>query len=207
MQQVDIAVTARNRHRAVIFDLEFTAWEGSFECRWTRPGEHREVVQIGAVKLDAVSLKEVDRFEMLVKPRVNPVLSAYLVELTGISNEALKARGVDFITAYRAFLEFADSANTWAHGRDDLIISENLRLYGWHHGFPPLAYSNAIPWFAAHGLDLRGKHACEVAEAAGAAFVGRKHDALADARGVAAGFLALIGKGAANPFLGKDCEI
>ena len=77
----------------VIFDLEFTAWEGSMESRWTRPGELTEVVQIGAVKLDAASLKEVDAFEMLVKPRVNPILSDYLVALTGIDNKQLAARG------------------------------------------------------------------------------------------------------------------
>ena len=41
----------------------------------------------------------------------------------------------------------------------------------------------------------------DAAEAAGAIFEGRKHDALADARGVAAGFVAMIGKGAPNPFL------
>jgi hypothetical protein len=35
----------------------------------------------------------------------------------------------------------------------------------------------------------------------GAVFEGRKHDALADARGVAAGFIALIRKGGPNPFL------
>ena len=39
------------------------------------------------------------------------------------------------------------------------------------------------------------------AEAAGAVFEGRKHDALADARDVEAGFIALIRKGGPNPFL------
>jgi inhibitor of KinA sporulation pathway (predicted exonuclease) len=194
-------VKTRTRLRAVIFDLEFTAWRGSRESGWTRPGERREIVQIGAVKLDAASLKEVDHFEMLVKPRLNPVLSEYFTQLTGITNQALTARAVDFVTAYRAFLEFANGARTWAHGRDDLVIAENLRLYGWHCGVPALAYSNAIPWFAAQGVDLKGKHASDVPEAAGAKFLGRKHDALADARGVAAGFVALIGKGAENPFL------
>ena len=97
---------ARKPAHVVIFDLEFTAWDGSMESRWTRPGELTEVVQIGAVKLDAASLKEVDAFEMLVKPRVNPILSDYLVALTGIDNKQLAARGVDFITAYRAFLDF-----------------------------------------------------------------------------------------------------
>jgi inhibitor of KinA sporulation pathway (predicted exonuclease) len=184
----------------VVFDLEFTAWEGSMESRWTRPGELTEVVQIGAVKLDAISLKEVDAFEMLVKPRVNPVLSDYLVALTGIDNKQLGVRGVDFITAYRAFIEFTAASQTWAHGRDDLIFSGNLKLYGWESALPGLPYANAIPWFTAQGIDLKGKRACDVAEAAGAVFEGRKHDALADARGVAAGFRAMIGKGSPNPF-------
>ena len=171
------------------------------QSRWTRPGEYTEVVQIGAVKLDAESLKEVDCFEMLVRPRINPILSDYLVALTGITNEAMASRGVDFITAYRAFLDFAAEARAFAHGRDDLILSENLKLYGWEGKLPPLAYSNAVHWFAAQGIDLKGKRACDVAEAAGAIFEGRKHDALSDARGVAAGFVHLIRKGAPNPFL------
>jgi inhibitor of KinA sporulation pathway (predicted exonuclease) len=193
-------VKVKKRIHAVIFDLEFTAWEGSMEAHWSRAGEHREVVQIGAVKLDAASLKEVDTFEMLIKPRLNPVLSDYLVELTGITNQALNARGVDFITAFRAFRDFVGEGPAWAHGRDDLIVAANLKLYGWE-GMAAFPYSNAIPWFATQGVDLKGKHACDVAEAAGTVFEGRKHDALADARGVAAGFAALIGRGAPNPFL------
>jgi len=194
-------VRGGKRSRAVIFDLEFTAWEGSMQSRWTRPGEYTEVVQIGAVKLDAESLKEVDCFEMLVRPRVNPALSDYLVALTGITNERMAARGVDFITGHRAFLDFVGDARAFAHGRDDLILAENLKLYGWENSFPPLSYSNAVTWFAEQGVDLKGKRACDVAEAAGAVFEGRKHDALSDARGVAAGFVALIRKGAPNPFL------
>ncbi len=191
----------RKRTYAVIFDLEFTAWEGSMESRWTRRGEHTEVVQIGAVKLDAESLNEVECFDMLIRPRVNPVLSDYLVELTGITNESVARRGVDFVTAYRAFLDFAGDAHAFAHGRDDLILLSNLTLYGWEGALPLPAYSNAVPWFTAQGIDLAGKRACDVAELCGAVFEGHKHDALADARGVAAGFRALIASGAPNPFL------
>ena len=189
------------RIHVVIFDLEFTAWEGSMASRWTRQGEHTEVVQIGAVKLDAETLREVDCFEMLVRPRVNPVLSDYLTALTNISNDDLAYRGVDFVVAYRAFLDFAGEAESFAHGRDDLILLGNLKLYGWDKALPLLRYSNAVHWFAEQGIDLKGKRACDVAEAAGAVFEGHKHDALADARGVAAGFRVLIEKGAPNPFL------
>jgi inhibitor of KinA sporulation pathway (predicted exonuclease) len=196
-------VKAAKRAYAVIFDLEFTAWEGSVESRWSRPHEHTEVVQIGAVKLDAASLKEVDAFEILVQPRVNPVLSDYLVQLTGITNAALQQRGVDFISAYSAFLDFVGGARAFAHGRDDLILAGNLQMYGWAGVLPLPAYANGVPWFAAQGIDLKGKRACDVAEAAGAVFEGRKHDALADARCVAAGFVHLIKRGALNPFLSE----
>jgi inhibitor of KinA sporulation pathway (predicted exonuclease) len=193
-----VAVT--KRRYAVIFDLEFTAWEGSMLSRWKRPREYTEIVQIGAVKLDAQSLKTVGEFEMLVKPRVNPVLSDYLVALTLITNEMMASRGVDFIVAYRAFLEFVGGARTYAFGRDDLIFADNLKLYAWAP-LPVPAYTNANPWFKTQGIDLQGKHACDVAELAGARFEGHKHSALADAKGVAAGFVTLIQKGAPNPFL------
>lgn len=191
------------RHYAAIFDLEFTAWAGSMASRWTRPGEHTEVVQIGAVKLDAETLKITDEFECLVRPRVNPVLSHYLIELTGITNEALAARGVDFITAYRGFLDFVGPSPIWAFGRDDRIFADNLKLYAWE-GIPVPPYANAVPWFAAHGIDLMGKHACDVAEATGVAFDGRKHDALSDARSVAAGIRAVVARGAPNPFIASE---
>ena len=174
--------------------------------RWTRPGELTEVVQIGAVKLDGHTLKEIDTFEMLIRPRVNPVLSDYLEALTGITNEAVAQRGVDFVTAYRAFLDFAGESETFAHGRDDLILLDNLKLYGWEKTLPLPRYSNAVTWFAEQGIDLRGKRACDVAEAAGGVFEGQRHNALADARGVAAGFRVLIEKGAPNPFTAPKRE-
>jgi DNA polymerase III epsilon subunit-like protein len=192
--------TAR-RAFAVVFDLEFTAWQGSMASRWSRPGERTEVVQIGAVKLDARTLAVVDEFDILVQPRLNPVLSDYLVELTAITNGALAARGVDFVVAYRAFLDFAGGAPLWAYGRDDLIFEDNLKLYGWRGAFRAPRYHNVIPWFVAHGVELSGKRASDVPEAVGLAFEGHKHDALADARGVARAIAALIARGAPNPFL------
>ena len=69
--------------RAVVFDLEFTAWEGSMANRWSRPGEFTELVQIGAVRVDARTFAVEAEMDVLVKPRLNPVLSEYFVQLTG----------------------------------------------------------------------------------------------------------------------------
>ena len=80
---------------AVVFDLEFTAWEGSMAACWLRPGEFQEIVQIGAVKVDE-DFNAGETFALLVRPRFNPVLSPYLEGLTGITNEAMRAGSVDF---------------------------------------------------------------------------------------------------------------
>jgi hypothetical protein len=192
---------SRKRPQPIVFDLEFTAWEGSMARHWSEPGELKEVVQFGAVKLDGETPKIIDEFQMLVRPRVNPVLSDYLVSLTGITNAALQKEGVDFVTAFRVFCDFSGEGPIWAFGRDDLILAENLKLYGMADAMPIPLYQNVIPWFAGLGVDLSGKHACHVASAAGVDYDGREHDALADARSVALGMIAMVNKGAANPFV------
>src|ERR1700742_5334254 len=90
---------------AVVYDLEFTAWDGSMANRWSRPGEYTELVQIGAVRVNAKTFEVEAEMDVLVRPRLNPVLSDYLVKLTGITNDDIAAHGVDFTKAYDDFLK------------------------------------------------------------------------------------------------------
>ncbi len=183
---------------AVVYDLEFTAWDGSMGRRWLAPGEFKEVVQIGAVKVSADFLP-LDTLDCLIQPRLNPVLSGYLEALTGLTNAAVAARGVVFEEAYRAFVAFAGPLPVIAFGRDDLVLVENLRLYGLK-AVPPLPPVVDIRrWLIDNGIDLTGMHACDVGPAAGVPFDGHTHDGLADALSVAAGIKALMARGAARP--------
>jgi inhibitor of KinA sporulation pathway (predicted exonuclease) len=186
------------RHTAVVFDLEFTAWKGSMEARWMRPGEHKEIVQIGAVKIDSQSGEIVEEFDCLMRPRLNPLLSDYFETLTGITEKDLAARGMDFADGFAAFRGFANGDRTHAFGRDDLVLAENLRLYGLDADMP--AFADIVPWLVKNGLDPRGLNACDVGPSAGVAFEGRRHNALDDARSVAQGIKALLDRGADNPF-------
>jgi len=186
--------------QAIVFDLEFTAWEGSMRHRWLRPGEFKEVVQIGAVKVDAATLTVVDRFDVLVRPRINPVLSPYLENLTGIGNDEVRAQGRDFAEAYADFLSFCGDAMTSAFGRDDLVLDENLRLYGLA---PPAAapeFRDSRPWFRDQGFATGGLHSCDIGPKLGVPFEGRAHNALADSVSVAAGMAVLIARGAPSLF-------
>lgn len=185
---------------AIVFDLEFTSWAGALQGRWLAPGQFKEIVQIGAVRLDAGSLDELAAFNFLVRPRFNPELSDYLVQLTGITNARLAAEGVDFVPAYRAFLDFCADGQVCAFGRDDLVIAENLLLYGLSAEQPLRHYFNIAEWLRANGIETRGRHACDVGPLCGVEFAGQRHDALADARSVAAGIQALVRRGAENPF-------
>jgi inhibitor of KinA sporulation pathway (predicted exonuclease) len=186
---------------ATVFDLEFTAWPGTMESGWLRPGEFRELVQIGAVKIDAETFDVLGELNLLVRPRINPVLSGYLTRLTGITNAALAERGLDFRDAHRRFVDFAGGGMICAFGRDDLVFDENVRLYAIADApqLPP--YTNAIPLLIENGIDPRGFHACDVARLCGAPFDGREHDALEDARSVALGLKALVARGARNILL------
>ncbi|HWA31013.1 MAG TPA: 3'-5' exonuclease [Rhizomicrobium sp.] len=186
---------------AVLYDLEYTAWEGSMAARWLRPGEFRELVQIGAVKIDADTLSPLAEFEILVKPRINRVLSPYFETLTGIGNAAIAERGVDFGEAYNRFVAFADGAPIFSFGRDDLVLTHNVELYGIADAPPLPVHHNIMPWLNTQGVETKGRHACDIARLCGVAdFSGREHDALDDARSIAAGTCALIRRGADNLF-------
>jgi len=187
------SVTVR---QLIIFDLEFTAWEGSLARHWLGPGEFKEVVQIGAVRLDLERLAIAESFDCLVRPRINAHLSDYFEKLTGISNGKLLAEGWDFEDAYKRFLAFAGDAVLAAFGRDDWVLEENIRLYGLNTVAPLQPFHNLRDWFDAQGFDTSRLHSCDIGPLLGVPFEGREHDALCDARSIAAGMAVLLKRGA-----------
>jgi len=168
--------------------------------RWSRPGEFAELVQIGALRVDARTFAVEAELDVLVKPRLNPVLSEYFVQLTGITNGQLRARAVDFAAAYREFLAFVDGGVTLAFGTDNLVFEDNIRLYGLDEFAPP-PFINLRPWFNANGIATARLHSCDVGPALGVPFEGRRHNALADTKSLTAAIGVLLERGAKNPLL------
>lgn len=73
-----MATGANNsRMNFIIFDLEATCWKGYHSNNF------QEIIEIGALKMDAFGTIK-DSYSVLVKPVVNPTLSAYCTELTSI---------------------------------------------------------------------------------------------------------------------------
>jgi len=185
---------------AVVYDLEFTAWEGSMARHWLAPGEFKEVIQIGAVKVDAAFSPQ-ETLNLLVRPRLNRVLSPFIETLTGVTNAVLQSGGLDFAEAFARFAAFAGPLPIVAFGRDDLVLADNIRLYGLKDLPPMPAWLDIRPWLIENGIDVRGLHACDVGPAAGVPFQGQTHDGLCDALSVAAGIKALMARGGKRPGL------
>lgn len=188
----------------VFYDTEFTTWEGAMENDWSAPGQYREMVQIGAVRFDLDTLTEVDEFQLLVKPVKNPVLSDFFCELTGISNEDVVKTGLSFPDAYHAFLAFVQGDRTACYGWDARVMRENLGFNGMPDSEDDFDSMNIGIWFQGEGAPFgitpktnSGKLAATVgAEMA----VIQEHNALHDARSIAAAYRFMVQKGIESPF-------
>ncbi len=121
----------------IVMDLEWTAWEGSWQRHWAGAGEEMEIVQIGAVRLaDTPALEELGAFEILVRPRINPTLDRYFTDLTGITQDRLDREGVDLKVALGEFAEFiGSSTGAFGFGDEFIHIVTNCQLYGLANSF------------------------------------------------------------------------
>lgn len=173
----------------VIFDLEFTSWEGYYESRWTLPGKHRDIVQIGAVRLDRTAgLVETAAFEILVRPRRHPELSAYFTGLTGISQAEVDRHGLDLAEAVAAFGAFCSgpSVQLCSHGEDFEILAENCRAAGISCPAPVAGAIDLSPWLGWYlGKDGERVTSADLPAALGLEAAGQRHQGLDDARAIA----------------------
>lgn len=112
----------------VVFDLEWTAWEGSLERNWSGPGEWREVIQIGAARFDAEKFEQLAVFDRLVRPVRNPNLSEYITRLSGLTNEQMRATGLSLQAALAEFALFVGDRPLWCNGGDAAVLRENYAL-------------------------------------------------------------------------------
>lgn len=135
----------------IIFDTEFTAWEGSMQRNWSKDFEKKELVQIGGLKIKKIddTLRVIDTINIFIKPKVNPVLSKYFIDLTGITQRLIESYGVPFLRGINYFYKFSKNKNNeflpmYSYGNDYSVIKENLiihnlksnsRFYNWGNHF------------------------------------------------------------------------
>lgn len=120
-------------HKILLYDTEYTAWEGSQARRWSEPWEHREIIQIAALRVCLEDGMESEAsFARFVRPRHNPILSEYIRELTGITQADVDGEGVPFAEAFGDFTEFCEQGQyaLFSWGDDPGVLRENCQLSG-----------------------------------------------------------------------------
>jgi inhibitor of KinA sporulation pathway (predicted exonuclease) len=171
----------------VLFDLEYTAWEGSYVRNWSGENEHREVIQVGAILVSGRQMTEETSMLTYVKPSRNPQLSEFITSFTGITQEDVNARGVSFDTALRMLCDFIRDFPVFCWGKDIEVLKENCQL----NALPiPGCFSNMAnlkpiltPAFTSRGVDVsRYTSGTLISFFTGVPEARRAHDALNDMR-------------------------
>lgn len=113
----------------VILDTEYTTWEGALQRMWSGPNEERELVQISAIRLNNFNTLHLAKFfSVYLKPQINPILSDYFVNLTGINQEDLSRKGLSIEEGIKQFADFSKDSFCLCWGDDVKVIEKNIAL-------------------------------------------------------------------------------
>ncbi|MDI6870280.1 MAG: exonuclease domain-containing protein [Bacillota bacterium] len=178
--QRDLSLAARVRHRLAaaahlsghlpLAEARFVAFDTETTGFYPHRGD--AVIALGAVVCHGGEIQPEQSFHQLVNPG-RPVPRA-VQELTGITDEVLRAEGVTFLEAFDRFLDFAGDAILVGHGADfDLafldhelrrtcrghlrhLVLDTRRLY--HFLYPELADYSLDALLDLHGIPPAGRH-------------------------------------------------
>jgi inhibitor of KinA sporulation pathway (predicted exonuclease) len=150
--------------RVVLWDTEFTSWPGCNENGWdNEKGEYREIIQIGAVKVDTESMEEIDRFNKFVKPQINPELSDYIKNLTGITQEDVnQAEKLKKVT--EDFLGWSEGINCYSFENDWEFVKNNLDLVDEEVEAEKDRFRDVVPVFKEEGIPAESWHSGDIAK-------------------------------------------
>lgn len=144
---------------AIIFDCEFVVTENAQRRYWCGPYDPDPVIaQIGAVKIGlGDGFQILDTKRIYVKP-VNRfgedyVLDAFFTELTGISEHDMKSTGVSLFDALNDLKAFADGAQLWSWGKDEInMMAISCYVANIQPVIPAPQFDNACKLLLAGGM-------------------------------------------------------
>ncbi len=166
----------------IVFDTEYTTWEGAQERRWSGPGEFKEIVQIGAVRIETETFKELDSLLLFIKPVKNPTLSEYFIGLTNISQKDVDEKGITYPDALARFGGWIGSLRCYSFGNDMGVMKSNSELLGISFPFDQDRFHDIRDTFRAYGISTDGYMSSTIIKAFGKETDRHAHDGLSDSR-------------------------
>jgi len=179
-----------NCNTLVILDVEMTAWEGSCARGWSEPWEEREIIQIGMLAVEAATLKPLGHFSCLIKPKINPKLSPYIIALTGLTQQMIDSDGLSLEEAFKKSTKFVSGLKQTfkiiSNGPDGLYLFDNA-----------VFEQVECPEFFKKGISIRSYlkknissytdeyFSCDLVDLVGGSIEGQKHSALYDVQSIA----------------------
>jgi inhibitor of KinA sporulation pathway (predicted exonuclease) len=136
----------------IIYDTEYTSWEGCHENGWDpAKNQYKEIIQIGAIKVDFETLEVVDAFDRFAKPKLNPELSDYIKNLTGINQEEVTdAAATEEVL--KEFFDWTEGCVCYSYGHDYDVIEENLVINNMSLPFHSRRMLDIRAFFSLHGV-------------------------------------------------------
>lgn len=165
----------------IVFDTEYTAWEGSLKRGWNGENEYKEIVQIGAVRVK--DLVEIDSLLLYVKPEINPELSEYFKALTKITQAEVDEEGVSLVEAMDKLSCWSDGLTFYSYGPDGDVVRANADLMKVEFPFTN-DFRDVRKVFYESGIDTVNYMSSTIPKAFGIVPPPDGHDALNDARSI-----------------------
>ena len=165
--------------KLLIIDLEATC---DANDRITR--SEMETIEIGATLLDLTSSKQVETFQTYIKPVVNPILTIFCTELTGIQQSDVDDAPYFFESTINltSWIESQHPLTTWASwgAYDRGQFTQDCSRHGQSKPLEKLQYINLKTAYAA-ALNTRSKGLANAFTEQGQKMIGRHHSGLDDA--------------------------
>lgn len=178
--------------KIIIWDTEFTCWENSDKNGWTAPGQAKELIQIGAIRLRTSDFSEIDKFDILIKPMASPVLSDYLIELTGITQKKVDKYGLSFKKALPMFLSWVGKSNLYSWGLTDFwALAETCKINGIILPIPKNRFFDARMIFWKNGVAAENYQSSTIVRAFGKKPERHAHSSMNDAQTIVDALRAL----------------
>ena len=162
----------------LVVDLEATC-----DDRGAVPRDESEIIEIGAVLVDGVTLRSVGEFQMFVRPIIHPTLTRFCTELTTITQIDIAA-APGFVDVARRLAAFGDGALFCSWGNYDRNqLGADARRHGIESPLGP-RHLNIKAEFARHaGERKRGNR--DAMTRVGLTSTGTHHRGIDDARNIA----------------------